>query len=400
MKTPEVSRRRFVQGALACGTALGLAPRLAFAESDSPTGDTLVLVVLRGGLDGLSALPPLGEEGAYHDPRRGIDVPEKRALPVDGRFGLHPALAPLHELYQDGVVAFVPAVGSSQPSRSHFDQQAMLERGKVGSPHETPGWLGRHLASRAAGPLQAVAGSPQLPMVLHGARSATAIPSLDQLSQQLEGVGDLDRGGEHLRRLCGNGPIGAAAATSTAAAIALAGLPAGGDLVGDYPRGQVAGLRDIARLLHGGVAVDAAVIDVGGWDLHAGMGDVNSGNMQTALTDLGRGLAAFHADVAGLARPVTTVVVSEFGRTVAMNGTGGTDHGRGGLAMAIGEGIDGGVFGPWPGLSPDALDDGALPVATDFRDVLAEIVSVRLGNPDLATVFPGHDPVPVGITRT
>lgn len=187
---------------------------------------------------------------------------------------------------------------------------------------------------------------------------------------------------------------------TSAAASTLLGLPTAVEGNSTYPNDSaLLPLRDVARLLAEGVPVDAAVIDVGGWDLHVGMGSVDSGPMQARLDDLGRALAAFHTDTASLARPVTTVVVSEFGRTVGLNGSGGTDHGRAGLAMAIGVGVNGGILGPWPGLTPDALDDGAVGVATDFRDVLGEIVSVRLGNDDLATVFPGHHPVSLGIAR-
>lgn len=401
MTSPIVSRRHFLQGALACGSVLSLAPRIALASSDTPSGDTLVLVVLRGGLDGLSALVPVADGADYHDRRRGVAVPEGRALPVDGRFGLHPALAPLHDLYLDGIVALVPATGSLDPSRSHFDQQRILERGTRELVSGAPGWLSRHLATRQARPLQAVAGGAQLPEVLHGAPSAIAIPSLDQVIGRMRRAGDLTSGGTLLRAVSGEGPLGAAAATSAAAATALFAVPPGTGAATDYPADHGAtALHDVARLLTAGVSIDAAVVDLGGWDLHGRMGDVDQGPMQARLAVLGRALTAFHEETSTLARPVTLVVVSEFGRTVAVNGSGGTDHGRGGLLIALGRHIRGGVHGSWPGLADDVLDDGDVPVTTDFRDPLAEIVSVRLANPDISTVFPGLEPSPLGLAAS
>ena len=399
-----VSRRRFIQGAAALGAATAFAPRIALATADEPVGDTLVLVVLRGGLDGLSALVPCGEGAAYYDARGATAVPEGATLPIDARFGLHPALAPVHELYADGLVALVPATGSPDPSRSHFDQQRMLERG-VGaagaSVPSIPGWLSRHLASRASRPLQATSSGARLPEVLYGAPSAVAIPSLDGLVRRVQGTGDLETGGAVLRALSGDGPLGAAASTSAATATALLSIPIATDPADAYPDDPAArSLHDVARLLVAGVGIDAAVVDVGGWDLHAGMGDVAGGPMKERLATLAAALAAFHDETSSLVRPVTVVAVSEFGRTLVANGSGGTDHGRGGLLLALGRGIQGGVHGTWPGLSADALDGGDLQVANDFRDPLGELVRVRLGNPDLAAVFPDHDALPVGVART
>jgi uncharacterized protein (DUF1501 family) len=399
-----VSRRRFIQGAAALGAATTFAPRIALATTDAPVGDTLVLVVLRGGLDGLSALVPCGEGAAYYDARGATAVPEGATLPIDANFGLHPALAPIHELYTDDLLALVPATGSPDPSRSHFDQQRMLERG-VGaagaSVPSIPGWLGRHLTSRASHPLQATSSGAKLPEILYGSASAVAVPSLDGLVRRVQGTGDLETGGAVLRALSGDGPLGAAASTSASTATTLLRVPIGptpADAYPDDPAGR--SLHDVARLLSAGVGIDVAVVDSGGWDLHAGMGDVGGGPMRERLATLATALAAFHDEIASLARPVTVVAVSEFGRTLAANGSGGTDHGRGGLLLALGRGIQGGVHGTWPGLAADALDDGDLRVANDFRDPLAELVRVRLGNPDLATVFPGHAAQPVGIART
>lgn len=400
-----MTRRRFLQAsAVSCagGIAVGsLDPRLAFAAGSPSIGDVLVVVILRGGLDGLSALVPVAEGGRYYDRRGAIAVPASRVVPVDDRFGLHPAMASLRDALAAGELALVPAAGSPDPSRSHFDQQAVIERGTPALGPGT-GWLARHLVSRAGGGLlDAVALDSTMPAVLAGAPSALAMVSLSQLRAEALASGDLASGGATLVRLAGDGPIGAAAVATARAVTALQSLqPSSKDPSSRYPQDEFAQrLRDVAAIIRADVGLDAAVLDVGGWDLHAAMGSPDAGPMRERLSVLGESLGAFHAEVSGTTRAVTTIVISEFGRRVAANGSGGTDHGRGGLIMALGNGIVGGVHGSWPGLAADVLDNGDVPVATDFRDVLAEIVERRLANPSLDTVFPGHSPNFLGITR-
>jgi uncharacterized protein (DUF1501 family) len=403
ISTP-ISRRRFLQGAAAVGASTAFAPQIALAATEDPVGDTLVLVLLRGGMDGLTALVPCGEGAAYYDARRHVAVAEGATLPIDERFGLHPALAPLHELFVDGQLAFVPALGSPHASRSHFDQQRMLEHGTAAlhsGAMGASGWLARHLASRPSHPLQAIAGLARLPEVLEGTPSAVAIRSLSWLTDRLQRTGDLATGGSVLRALSGDAPLGTAADASAATATTLLSVSMPADAYDGYPDEHGArSLHDVARLLAAGVSIDAAVVDFGGWDLHAGMGDARQGPMRTRLAALAASLARFHEETASLSRPVTVVAVSEFGRTLLPNASGGTDHGRGGLLLALGRGVNGGVHGTWPGLTSDVLDGGDLAVANDYRDPLAEVVRVRLGNPDLATVFPDHDPQVLGIVRS
>ena len=142
-------------------------------------------------------------------------------------------------------------------------------------------------------------------------------------------------------------------------------------------------------MLHAGLPVEAAVVQLTGWDTHQFAGAWNAGYLAHLLQTLGVAVGAFVADVSDMLDRVTIVVVSEFGRRVAENGSGGTDHGHGGVALVIGGGIRGGIHGVWPGLAPDALDQGDVPSATDVRSVLATVVERRLGNPNLGAVFPG-----------
>ena len=156
--------------------------------------------------------------------------------------------------------------------------------------------------------------------------------------------------------------------------------------------------RQIAMLMKAEVGLEVAAIDLGGWDTHFAQGG-SVGLMAGLIADLGQGLAAFHADTAAQASRLTVVVISEFGRRVQENGSLGTDHGHGSAMLLLGGHVAGGrVHGRWPGLTPEALiGPGDLAVTTDYRDVLAEVVRLRLNNSALAEVFPGYTPVPVGV---
>ena len=174
--------------------------------------------------------------------------------------------------------------------------------------------------------------------------------------------------------------------------------PAGGAV---YPEGDFGrALQQIAQLDKAEVGLEVACIDLGGWDTHAAQG-VGAGRLPTLLTELGQGLAAFYADLGERNQRVTVITMSEFGRRVAENGSGGTDHGHGNCMFVIGGGIHGGrVYGQWPTLAADALyGPGDLALTTDYRAVLAELVAVRLGNPSIDTVFPAYTTQPLGLAR-
>ncbi|MGH9184479.1 MAG: DUF1501 domain-containing protein, partial [Acidimicrobiales bacterium] len=157
-------------------------------------------------------------------------------------------------------------------------------------------------------------------------------------------------------------------------------------------------LRLVAQLVRAGVGVEAAAVDWGGWDTHEGIGTWDQGRLHNQLTFMAAALDSFTADLADLFDRLTIVVLSEFGRRVAQNASGGTDHGRAGPVLVIGGGLRGGRYGGWAGLGTEVLDDGDVPVATDRRDVLAEVVARRLGNPAPDRVFPGHSPAFLGFS--
>ena len=365
---PGVRRREFIGGLLAAGTFLPAFARRALAQADSRRR-VLAFLFLRGALDGLHAVPPLGEK-RYFELRPQLAV--KDALGLDGGFGLHPALAPLLPLWRDGSLAIVHAVGSPDPTRSHFDAQDFLELGTPGIKSTPDGWLSRALQQGPhQGPVDAVAVSPRLPRALQGAKDAIAFASLDQLRlhpPRLQPVFEQMYGSE------------AFAAVDLLQQKVTATRPGEG-----YPNGPIAAsLRQLARLIKSDVGLRVACADAGGWDTHAGQ----PGQLQNNLKQLGESLAAFVKDLGERAAEVVLVAATEFGRTVRQNGALGTDHGHASVAFVLGGGVRGGrIHGRWPGLRDDQLYEGRdLAVTTDLRSVLAATADRQLGARD---VFPG-----------
>jgi uncharacterized protein (DUF1501 family) len=403
------TRRRLLAGLGGLGAAsLGgqlATTRVAFgvtAQDGTGTSTTLVVVFLRGGLDGLSVVVPRGD-AALAAARPRIAVPDGALLPGDDRFGLHPALAPLHPWWLSGRMAAVHAVASPDLSRSHFQAQDCLERGAA-STSVTSGWLDRVLAALGPGTtFRAVANGTSLPRSLLGSEEKLVLQGLERF--------DL-AGGEQLR----DRTVAALTALYTGldhpvaghARVTLQALAAARELAragyqpdADYPDGGFAEqLRDLARLIKARVGLRVAAVDLGGWDMHTWIGPVGNGGMQRQLADLAGALAAFTTDLGPELDRVTVVTMSEFGRRVAENGNAGADHGHGGVMLLLGGGLRGGrVHGSWPGLAPDALDSGDLAGANDYRDVLVELLQRRLGIGDPAPIFPDHRLTRLGVFR-
>ncbi len=407
----EVSRRGLLAGTAAAAFA-GLAGTqldtgLAFAADPSYAGDVFVLLSLRGGFDGLSAVVPAGDP-AYYAARPGIAVPKSRLIGGDAFFGLNPGLAPLLPYWTAGQLAAVHAVGQPAPNRSHFAAMEDLERAAPGTSIRT-GWLNRMLGVLGASdPFQAVMVGSAMPARLF----AGAAPSLG-----LTGVDDL--------KLAGDGPGAPLAATmakiyqgapdalahpaarlagalTTGAGLRAEGYrPSNGAVYPDTELG--AALRDVARLIKSDVGLLSAAVDSGDWDMHENLGTATAGGLMfDHLRALATALAAFTADLgpAGLNR-VTLITISEFGRRVTENGSGGLDHGYGNAMFVLGGNVKGGrVYGRWPGLTENRLRDGDLAVTTDYRSVIGEILRDRCGLADLNGVFPGARPSALGIVRS
>lgn len=381
-------------------------PRLAFAAN--PGGrpgspDILVCIFQRGGADGLNVVVPFGES-AYHDARPTLGIADPGgtggALDLDGFFGLHPSLAPLKELYDDHVLAPVHAVGSPDSNHSHFSSMDVIERGTASS-QVTSGWIGRHLASVADGnssPFRAVGFGSLLQASLRGPVSATALQSIvdfhlkgrhgmtqAQLAQFQTTLASLYAGDTFTDQ---QGGQTFKAVAQLAQANPAQYQPENG---AQYPTSDFGkGLLQVAQIIKADLGLEVACVDIGGWDTHSAQG-VTSGHLPDLLADLGQSLHAFYTDMGSRMGGITLVTMSEFGRRVKENASGGTDHGSGSSMFVLGGGIYGGkVYGKWPGLEPDQLfGPGDLAPTTDFRTVLGEVVSQRLGNTALDSVFPG-----------
>ena len=172
-------------------------------------------------------------------------------------------------------------------------------------------------------------------------------------------------------------------------------------MVAEYPGGGFANqLRDVARLVKAKVGLRVATIDVGGWDMHTNLGNINGGDMRGHLEEVGKALGAFATDLGPALDTVSLITMSEFGRRVQENGNAGLDHGHGGVMMLLGGGLNGGkVHGKWPGLAPGALDNGDLGGANDYRDVVGEVLERGFGIGDIKKVFPDHNYTRLGVAK-
>ena len=395
------SRRQFLRSAGALA-ALGAVPGFlgrALAASEAATGKTLVLVFLRGGADGLSIVPPVGDP-AYRAarPTLALAAPGKDggALRLDDVFALHPALAPLMPLWSDGTLGIVHAAGLPGATRSHFDAQDFCESGTPGLKSTADGWLNRAVqrASGRDGAFRVVAVQPTLPRMLVGDAPAVAM-SLGQF--RLPGgpgsSGAFDalyaQAVDTALRTTG---LETFEALREAGSAKLAQLPpSNGAEYGNAPVARR--LQDVARLIRSGVGLQVAVTDMGGWDTHVGEG-TEKGQLASRLTELGGALAAFARDLGARWADTRVVVMTEFGRTARENGNRGTDHGTASVMLVLGGGVRGGrVVGGYRGLGRSELfEERDLAIGTDVRAVLWEAARGQLALQDASRVFPGFSP--------
>ena len=403
-----LSRRGFLKATAI--VASGLAMRTAYAaEGAAYAGDVLVVLSLRGGMDGLSLIAPVGDPH-YATLRPSIAIPATTGIPTGDRmFALHPGLKPLQPLWQSGKLGAVHAVGSPDGSRSHFQATEELERSAPGTSVRT-GWLDRVLGVQGTGTtfsaVQLGSGSPH--QLLAGPNPELAARSLKRFSlSQASWVGP--RMATALSALHdGVDSPQVPAAKKTLQALATAERISKTDTTprngATYPTTTLGtALADVARLIRAGQGLQAACVDLGDWDMHNGLGKAGTGWMNDKATELAQALAAFAADLGTDLNRVTLITMSEFGRRAAENGSGGVDHGYGNAVLVMGGGINGGkVHGRWPGLAPTALDHGDLAGTTDYRTLIGEILTKRCELPtsQLGTVFPGHTQPYVGIARS
>lgn len=375
---------------------------MAQATAASASRKRLVVIFQRGAADGLNIVVPYGEP-SYFQMRPTIAIPQGQILDLDGFFGLHPAMASLKPLWEQKHLAIVHAAGSPDMTRSHFDAQDYMESGTPGVKATEDGWLNRALQAEderrrgAETPFRAVALTAQMPRTLQGRVRALALnnlrdfrigdaaaPANVSLAGSFEGI--YDESSDAALRGAGAEMFEAAKmlrATDPAHYVAAAGAA--------YPKGAFGdSMKQIAQLLKANLGVEAAFADIGGWDHHQNEGSVD-GQLANRLREFSESLSAFWTDMGTQAEDVVVVTMSEFGRTARENGTRGTDHGHANVMFVMGGRVRGGrVYGRWPGLAPELLNEGRdLAVTTDFRQVLAEAAFKQIGARDLNLTFPG-----------
>ena len=408
------TRRIFLRNSALAMVGVGTAPlwlkrALYAADAPSPRKKILVAIFQRGAADGLNVVVPHGEP-AYYSMRPTIAVPRPSAgspdaaLDLDGFFGLHPSLSPLKPLFDQKHLAIIDAVGSPDPTRSHFDAQDYMESGTPGLKATDSGWMNRALP-KAAGkvsPVRAVALGAVLPRSMRGEEPAVALASIGGFRVQDT------KAAKAFEQMYVESKDSSLVTTGRETFEAMAMLqavqkqpytPAAG---AEYPRGRFGdSLRQIAQLIKSDVGVEMAFADVGGWDHHVNeLGQrASEGQLAVLLREYGQALAAFWRDMGDRMSDVVLVTMSEFGRTAHENGNRGTDHGHANCMFAMGGPVKGGkVYGKWPGLAKEQLYEGRdLALTTDFRDVLGELVSRHMGNRSLGEVFPGYRAKELGL---
>jgi uncharacterized protein (DUF1501 family) len=429
---PQVTRRFFLKSTGAVAAYVGVAgavPAATLARAQpQPVRKhrTLVVLFLRGGADGLNMIVPHADPG-YAPLRRTIHVPRPGspggAVDLDGFFGLNPRMAALKPLFDSGLMRAAHAVGYDRNTRSHFEEQDTWETGVVGNTIHSDGWLNRHLAtSTGHGPVRAVSVGDSLPRILQGRQAAFAVRGLEDLTlpRTARAVDP-----ETVRAALETAYAGHAQAPATdqrSSAADLLAQTADVTLDGvkqlsavsarpyspaaDYPRTDLARkLAQVARLIKSDVGLEVAEVSLGGWDTHQNQGRAGEGPFGNLCQQVAEALTAFAKDLGDRLDDTLVVTMTDFGRTAAENGTSGTDHGWANAMLLMGGPVARAVasdprrvVASWPGLLPDQLHQRRdLLHTTDFRDVIAELVSVHLGNDQLPTVLPGRHFSRVGL---
>jgi len=396
-----VSRRGLFSGAIALAgatTIVGSAVVTAAPAMAASASSVLVVLSLRGAADGMSLVVPHGDP-VYYQARRRLAIPKTELLAADAMFGLHPKLAPLLPLWNAGKLAALHATGLPAPNRSHFAAMEEVEDANPGSTTRQ-GWLNRLIgADTRTSPLQGFSiGGGVVPGSLFGDQpvmSAGSVQDVKIAGDDKWAVNDGRKRSLHTLWDANNGPLGKAMRSTFGALNEFQPVKTTVDNSDAYPDTDLGrSLATVARIVRGDVGVEVLTVDQGDWDMHSDLGTLEWGQMRQNADDLGRSIAAFMADLGTQTSKVTLVVLSEFGRRTVENDSWGLDHGFGNAMLVAGAGVKGGkVYANWPGLTLD--DDADLLVTTDYRSVLAEIVSTRFGA-STATVFPGFTPTPLG----
>jgi uncharacterized protein (DUF1501 family) len=395
------SRRIFLKDSALAIFGVGAIPswlsRSVYAGDASTKRRKKILVAIfqRGAVDGLNVVVPFGEPRYYQlRPSIAIAKPDSTpnsAVDLDGFFGLHPSLSSLKPMFDAQHLAIVDAVGSPDPTRSHFDAQDYMESGTPGLKATTDGWMNRALLKPvgAVSPLRAVSLGSGLSRTLRGTNDAIAVNNLSDFQvRDQRSAATFESMYDHSLDtvLHGTGRETFSAVKIVQSIQKQSYAPANG---AKYPGGRFGqSLQQIARLIKADVGMEVAFAEIGGWDTHVN----EARQLGNNLSEFGQALAALYQDLGDRMEDVAVVTMSEFGRTARENGDRGTDHGHANVMFVMGGGVRGGkVYGEWPGLSDEQLYEGRdLNLTTDFRDVLGELVAKHMGNSNLKAVFPGY----------
>jgi uncharacterized protein (DUF1501 family) len=401
----QTSRRSFVQGSTASLISIGTSGMWASRASATTVNENarLVIIMLRGAVDGLSVVAPYSEPNYYNSrPTIAIAKPGETdgLIRLDNMFGLHPSLAMLMPYWESAQLGFIQASGSHDSTRSHFDAQDYMESGTPGKKSTQDGWLNRLAVSLnqenvdASKRLQAVNLGPVMPRIFAG---PSPIASLAQGNAAVaKGVLDREPVADAFAKLyAGNDKLSETVREATATRKEIMTSLASDDPKADQGSLSLRGLaQDTARLgqlMQRDARVRLAFVPVGGWDTHVNQGN-GKGQLANRLALLGEAIDSLIKNMGSRFGETTVVVMSEFGRTVKQNGNQGTDHGHGNVMWTLGGNIKGGrVEGQWPGLETNALNEGRdLAITTDFREPLLNILEqkFRLKDKQLSAVFP------------
>ena len=405
-----MSRRSLLKSSAVLGG--GMAMTQMFGEAmmqasfgGTTGGNTMVVISLRGGIDGMGMVVPYGDPG-YYTARPHTAVPASSLICKDSMFGLHPKMAPLQKYWSSGELAAVQAVGLPVANRSHFSAIEAVEDAAPGSSLRS-GWINRMVGvANTSGShsdpqcLDAVQLGMNFPTTALGGDAPT-LAATDLSGLQISGL-DADYVTQRYSSLAtawagATGPL----ANGNSEAVAISKGP-GKNLkaMADNPNVTyptvwnaapfAAPLKSAAKLIRANLGTDVIAIDAGNWDLHTNYGNLTGGTMQSNIDGLAQALAAFLDDLSTARQRVTVVTLTEFGRRVAENGSQGFDHGWGTMMLLAGAGVRGGrYYGTWPGLDGASVADGDLKVTTDYRTVLTEVVQRRFSDRSTAQMFPG-----------
>lgn len=375
----------------------------------------LVSIFQRGAMDGLMAVTPF-EDKYLQASRPGLFIPAAKGvkstslIDLDGRFGLHPSMAAFERMFMDKKLAIVHGIGSPNNTRSHFDAQDYMESGTPFNKGTSSGWLNRAvgLLGHEASPFQAVSLTSSMPRSFYGDKPSVAISNLQDFSIQMTGntagAARISQSFEDLYDQTSSGLLKQAGKDSFEAVKMIDSIdtknykPSNNTVYPNSPLGN--SLKQIAQLIKMDVGLEVAFAESGGWDTHFNQGTQN-GVFARNVADLSQSIMAFWNDMGAYQDDLTVMTMTEFGRTVKQNGTGGTDHGRASCNFILGNHVNGGtVHGRVEPLAVENLEDGRdLAVTTDFRKVFSEVANKHLQINNNKILFPGFEGKGIGVMK-